>query len=34
MAENEKVKNNRLSLLANIARLFFKIGDFSKITTA
>jgi glycyl-tRNA synthetase beta chain len=34
MAENEKVKNNRLSLLAHIARLFFKIGDFSKITTA
>ena len=34
MAEDEKVKENRLSLLANIARLFFKIGDFSKITTA
>jgi len=34
MAEDEKVKANRLSLLANIAQLFFKIGDFSKITTA
>ena len=34
MAENDKVKSNRLSLLANIARLFFRIGDFSKITTA
>jgi glycyl-tRNA synthetase beta chain len=34
MAEDEKVKKNRLSLLAHIARLFFKIGDFSKITTA
>jgi glycyl-tRNA synthetase beta chain len=33
MAEDEKVKKNRLSLLAHIARLFFKIGDFSKITT-
>jgi glycyl-tRNA synthetase beta chain len=33
MAENEKVKSNRLSLLANIAQLFFRIGDFSKITT-
>jgi glycyl-tRNA synthetase beta chain len=34
MAEDEKVKENRLSLLANIASLFFKIGDFSKIATA
>jgi glycyl-tRNA synthetase beta chain len=34
MAEDEKIKENRLSLLANIASLFFKIGDFSKITTA
>ncbi len=34
MAEDEKVRANRLSLLANIAQLFFKIGDFSKITTA
>jgi len=34
MAEDEKIKANRLSLLASIAQLFFKIGDFSKITTA
>jgi len=34
MAEDAQVKENRLSLLANIARLFFKVGDFSKITTA
>jgi glycyl-tRNA synthetase beta chain len=34
MAEDAKVKKNRLSLLARIARLFFKIADFSKITTA
>jgi glycyl-tRNA synthetase beta chain len=34
MAEDERIKKNRLSLLGNIARLFFKIGDFSKITTA
>jgi glycyl-tRNA synthetase beta chain len=34
MAEDERVRTNRLSLLARIARLFFLIGDFSKITTA
>lgn len=34
MAEDEKIKKNRLSLLGSIARLFFKIGDFTKITTA
>jgi glycyl-tRNA synthetase beta chain len=34
MAEDEKIKTNRLSLLSNISQLFFKIGDFSKITTA
>ena len=34
MAQDERVKANRLSLLANIAQLFFRIGDFSKITTA
>ena len=34
MAEDEKIRNNRLSLLRKIAALFFKIGDFSKITTA
>ncbi|MDI6756114.1 MAG: glycine--tRNA ligase subunit beta [Thermodesulfobacteriota bacterium] len=33
MAEDEKVKTNRLSLLCKIAKLFFKVGDFSKITT-
>ena len=33
MAKDAQVKENRLSLLANIARLFFKVGDFSKITT-
>jgi glycyl-tRNA synthetase beta chain len=31
MAEDEKIKNNRLSLLSHISQLFFKIGDFSKI---
>jgi glycyl-tRNA synthetase beta chain len=34
MAEDDKVKANRLSLLANIAQLFSRIGDFSKISTA
>jgi glycyl-tRNA synthetase beta chain len=34
MVEDEKVRTNRLSLLSNISQLFFKIGDFSKITTA
>ncbi len=34
MAEDQKVRSNRLSLLTAIARLFFQIGDFSKITTA
>ncbi len=33
MAEDEKIKANRLSMLDNISRLFFKIGDFSKILT-
>jgi glycyl-tRNA synthetase beta chain len=33
MAEDEAVKNNRLSLLAAIAHLFLKIGDFSKMYT-
>ncbi len=33
MAEDEKIRRNRLSLLTQIARIFFKIGDFSKITT-
>ncbi len=34
MAEDDRVKANRLSLLAYIAQLFFRIGDFSKISTA
>jgi len=34
MAEDEKIKNNRLSLLSSISQLFFKIGDFSKISTS
>jgi len=34
MAQDEKIRSNRLSLLGNIAGLFFKIADFSKITTA
>jgi glycyl-tRNA synthetase beta chain len=32
MAEDERVKNNRLSLLTGIARLFGGIADFSRIT--
>jgi glycyl-tRNA synthetase beta chain len=31
MSKNEKIRNNRLSLLANIADLFETIADFSKI---
>ena len=31
MAEDEKVRANRLNLLTAIARLFLKIGDFSKM---
>jgi glycyl-tRNA synthetase beta chain len=31
MAEDDAIKNNRLSLLAAIAGLFLKIGDFSKM---
>jgi glycyl-tRNA synthetase beta chain len=34
MVEEDKIKANRLSLLGKIAHLFFKIGDFSKITTS
>lgn len=33
MADNEVVKANRLALLANISQLFFRIGDFSRIST-
>lgn len=32
MAEDEVIRENRLSLLANISHLFFKIGDFSRIS--
>ncbi len=34
MDKNEKIKFNRLSLLAEISALFHKIADFSKIVTA
>ena len=34
MTEDEQIRTNRLSLLGNIAQLFFRIGDFSKITTS
>jgi len=34
MAEDEKVRFNRLSLLGAIAELFHRIADFSKIVTA
>ncbi len=34
MAQDEKVRSNRLSLLGHIADIFFRIGDFSKITTS
>lgn len=33
MSEDENLKNNRLSLLAAIARLFLQVGDFSKMYT-
>lgn len=33
MAEDEAIKNNRLSLLTAIAHLFVQIGDFSKMST-
>ncbi len=33
MAEDEKVRTNRLSLLAGLKGLFFRIADFSKIVT-
>ena len=33
MAEDEKIKFNRLSLLEEISKLFYKIADFSKIVT-
>ncbi len=33
MVDNEVIKANRLALLANISQLFFRIGDFSRIST-
>lgn len=33
MAEDERVRNNRLALLDEISRLFFEIADFSKLVT-
>ncbi len=33
MANNEGIRANRLKLLANISQLFFRIGDFSRIST-
>lgn len=32
MAEDEKLRRNRLNLLTGISRLFLKIGDFSKMS--
>ena len=34
MDKDEKIRNNRLSLLSQISALFHKIADFSKIVTA
>jgi len=34
MAEEKIIRKNRLSLLSHIGQIFFKIGDFSKISTA
>jgi glycyl-tRNA synthetase beta chain len=33
MADDEKVRVNRLSLLENISQLFYRVADFSKIVT-
>ena len=33
MVEDERVRANRLNLLTAIARLFLRIGDFSKMNT-
>lgn len=33
MAKDEKIRFNRLSLLEKIARLFYRVADFSKIVT-
>jgi glycyl-tRNA synthetase beta chain len=32
MAEDDKVRTNRLALLTRVSRLFMDIADFSKIT--
>ena len=33
MAENEEIRNNRLSLLKEVSQLFTRFADFSKIVT-
>jgi glycyl-tRNA synthetase beta chain len=33
MAEDEKLRRNRLALLSNISQIFLKMADFSRITT-
>lgn len=33
MDEDPKIKENRLTMLAEIKNLFFKIADFSKLNT-
>lgn len=32
MAEDERVRNNRLALLTGIARLFARIADFARLS--
>jgi len=34
MAEDPKLRRNRLALLVRISRTFIKMADFSKITTS
>jgi len=34
MAEDDKVRFNRLSLLETISSLFYRVADFSRIVTA
>jgi glycyl-tRNA synthetase beta chain len=34
MAEDEEIKNNRLSLLREVSSLFTRFADFSRIVTA
>jgi len=33
MADDKKIRFNRLSLLEEISKLFYRISDFSKIVT-